>query len=215
MLGFSAKTIRRDIASMPDDVRKMSLACPSDVPVMSLTEYGLQKNMVFLFPALLLMAHPVGRKKSRNPKMSLFCHCWNSFGKRTFRLQKRTSRLLNSWSRLKIFKCFCKLSRCFLCQLRRGLFSSVYLGYMKRKSDGFAVALLLCLQILSHEEADEYQSVREWVSAVQWSRASYWKLSFMPLSSSPRLASSAENVRCQGCPVGVEKSFLQEKFSQP
>ena len=44
-------------------------------------------------------------------------------------------------------------------------------------------------------------------------RASYWKLSFMPLSSSPRLASSAENVRCQGCPVGVEKSFLQEKFS--
>lgn len=42
MLGFSAKTIRRDIASMPDDVRKMSLACPSDVPVMSLTEYGLK-----------------------------------------------------------------------------------------------------------------------------------------------------------------------------
>mgnify|MGYP003248207591 CR=1 FL=1 len=27
---------------MPDDVRKMSLACPSDVPVMSLTEYGLK-----------------------------------------------------------------------------------------------------------------------------------------------------------------------------
>lgn len=52
MLGFSAKTIRRDIASMPDDVRKMSLACPSDVPVMSLTEYGLKwlaENMVFLF----------------------------------------------------------------------------------------------------------------------------------------------------------------------
>ena len=42
MLGLSAKTIRRDIASMPDDVRKMSLACPSDVPVMSLTEYGLK-----------------------------------------------------------------------------------------------------------------------------------------------------------------------------
>lgn len=42
ILGFSAKTIRRDIASMPDDVRKMSLACPSDVPVMSLTEYGLK-----------------------------------------------------------------------------------------------------------------------------------------------------------------------------
>ena len=42
MLGFSAKTIRRDIASMSDDVRKMSLACPSDVPVMSLTEYGLK-----------------------------------------------------------------------------------------------------------------------------------------------------------------------------
>ena len=42
MLGFSAKTIRRDIASMPDDVRKMSLARPSDVPVMSLTEYGLK-----------------------------------------------------------------------------------------------------------------------------------------------------------------------------
>lgn len=42
MLGFSAKTICRDIASMPDDVRKMSLACPSDVPVMSLTEYGLK-----------------------------------------------------------------------------------------------------------------------------------------------------------------------------
>lgn len=40
MLGFSAKTIRRDIASMSDDVRKMS--CPSDVPVMSLTEYGLK-----------------------------------------------------------------------------------------------------------------------------------------------------------------------------
>lgn len=42
MLGFSAKTIRRDIASMSDDVRKMSLACPSDVPVMSFTEYGLK-----------------------------------------------------------------------------------------------------------------------------------------------------------------------------
>lgn len=27
---------------MPDDVRKMSLVCPSDVPVMSLTEYGLK-----------------------------------------------------------------------------------------------------------------------------------------------------------------------------
>lgn len=67
MLGFSAKTIRRDIASMPDDVRKMSLACPSDVPVMSLTEYGLkwlaEKHGV-PFRVLPLMVHPVSRKKA-------------------------------------------------------------------------------------------------------------------------------------------------------
>lgn len=148
MLGFSAKTIRRDIASMPDDVRKMSLACPSDVPVMSLTEYGL-KWLAEKHGVPFSGSSPDGssgrQEEKQESEMSLFCHCWNSFGKRTFRLQKRTSRLLNSWSRLKIIKCFCKLSRCFLCQLRRGLFSSVYLGYMKRKSDGFAVALLLCL----------------------------------------------------------------------
>ena len=52
MLGFSAKTIRRDIASMPDDVRKMSLACPSDVPVMSLTEYGENELVLSLLEQL-------------------------------------------------------------------------------------------------------------------------------------------------------------------
>ena len=63
MLGFSAKTIRRDIASMPDDVRKMSLACPSDVPVMSLTEQA--KNYQVLLQAQQVLSLPA-------PKRSFF-----------------------------------------------------------------------------------------------------------------------------------------------
>lgn len=128
MLGFSAKTIRRDIASMPDEVRKMSLACPSDVPVMSLTEYGLKwlaENMVFLFPALLLMAHPVGRKKA-GIRNELVCHCWNSFGKRTFRLQKRTSRLLNSWSRLKLSSAFASSAGAFFASSEEVFFKRLF-----------------------------------------------------------------------------------------
>lgn len=120
MLGFSAKTIRRDIASMPDDVRKMSLACPSDVPVMSLTEFGL-KWLAEKHGVPFSGSSPDGSSGRQEEK------------------QKSENELVLSLLENS------KLSRCFLCQLRRGLFSSVYLGYMKRKSDGFAVALLLCL----------------------------------------------------------------------
>lgn len=42
ILGFTERTIRRDIQSMSEDVRKMSVECPSDVRCMSVTEYGLK-----------------------------------------------------------------------------------------------------------------------------------------------------------------------------
>lgn len=42
MLGFNERTIRRDISSMSEDVRAMSIECPSDVRHMSVTEYGLK-----------------------------------------------------------------------------------------------------------------------------------------------------------------------------
>lgn len=42
ILGFTERTIRRDIASMSEDVRQMSVECPSDVRYMSVTEYGLK-----------------------------------------------------------------------------------------------------------------------------------------------------------------------------
>lgn len=42
ILGFTERTIRRDIASMSEDVRTLSVECPSDVRYMSVTEYGLK-----------------------------------------------------------------------------------------------------------------------------------------------------------------------------
>lgn len=42
MLGFNERTIRRDISSMSEDVRAMSVECPTDVRYMSVTEYGLK-----------------------------------------------------------------------------------------------------------------------------------------------------------------------------
>ena len=42
MLGFSQRTIQRDISQMSLDVRQMSLACPSDVRNLSITDYGLE-----------------------------------------------------------------------------------------------------------------------------------------------------------------------------
>lgn len=42
MLGFNERTIRRDISSMSEDVRVMSVECPTDVRYMSVTEYGLK-----------------------------------------------------------------------------------------------------------------------------------------------------------------------------
>ena len=41
ILGFNERTIRRDISSMSEDVRAMSVECPTDVRHMSVTEYGL------------------------------------------------------------------------------------------------------------------------------------------------------------------------------
>lgn len=42
ILGFNERTIRRDIAGMTEDVRAMSVECPTDVRHMSVTEYGLK-----------------------------------------------------------------------------------------------------------------------------------------------------------------------------
>lgn len=42
ILGFNERTIRRDISSMSEDVRAMSVECPTDVRHMSVTEYGLK-----------------------------------------------------------------------------------------------------------------------------------------------------------------------------
>lgn len=42
ILGFNERTIRRDIGSMSEDVRQMSVECPTDVRHMSVTEYGLK-----------------------------------------------------------------------------------------------------------------------------------------------------------------------------
>lgn len=42
ILGFNERTIRRDIASMSEDVRNLSIECPTDVRHMSVTEYGLK-----------------------------------------------------------------------------------------------------------------------------------------------------------------------------
>lgn len=42
ILGFNERTIRRDITSMSEDVRAMSVECPTDVRHMSVTEYGLK-----------------------------------------------------------------------------------------------------------------------------------------------------------------------------
>lgn len=42
ILGFNERTIRRDISSMSEDVRAMSVECPTDVRYMSVTEYGLK-----------------------------------------------------------------------------------------------------------------------------------------------------------------------------
>lgn len=42
ILGFNERTIRRDIASMSEDVRVMSVECPTDVRHMFVTEYGLK-----------------------------------------------------------------------------------------------------------------------------------------------------------------------------
>lgn len=42
MLGFNERTIRRDISSMSEDVRAMSVECPTDVRYMFVTEYGLK-----------------------------------------------------------------------------------------------------------------------------------------------------------------------------
>lgn len=42
ILGFTERTIRRDIESMSEDVRTMSVECPSGVRYMSVTEYGLK-----------------------------------------------------------------------------------------------------------------------------------------------------------------------------
>lgn len=42
ILGFNERTIRRDISSMSEDVRHMSVECPTDVRHMSVTEYGLK-----------------------------------------------------------------------------------------------------------------------------------------------------------------------------
>lgn len=42
ILGFNERTIRRDISSMSEDVRAMSVECPTDVRHMSVTKYGLK-----------------------------------------------------------------------------------------------------------------------------------------------------------------------------
>lgn len=42
ILGFDERTIRRDIASMSEDVRTMSVECPTNVRHMVVTEYGLK-----------------------------------------------------------------------------------------------------------------------------------------------------------------------------
>lgn len=42
ILGFDERTIRRDIASMSEDVRTMSVECPTNVRHMIVTEYGLK-----------------------------------------------------------------------------------------------------------------------------------------------------------------------------
>lgn len=147
MLGFSAKTIRRDIASMPDDVRKMSLACPSDVPVMSLTEYGL-KWLAEKHGIPFSGSSPDGssgrQEEKQESENELVLSLLEQLRQKDIQIAEKDKQIAQLMEQVKIIKCFCKLSRCFLCQLRRGLFSSVYLGYMKRKSDGFAVALLLC-----------------------------------------------------------------------
>lgn len=42
ILGFTERTIRRDIGNMSEDVRTMSVVCPDNVRYMSVTEYGLK-----------------------------------------------------------------------------------------------------------------------------------------------------------------------------
>ena len=126
MLGFSAKTIRRDIASMPDDVRKMSLACPSDVPVMSLTEYGLkwlaEKHGV-PFSGSSSDGSSGQQEEKQESENELVLSLLEQLRQKDIQIAEKDKQDCSAlWSRLKIIKCFCKLSRCFLCQLRRGLF---------------------------------------------------------------------------------------------
>lgn len=42
MLGLSQRTVQRDIASMTEDIRQLSLVCPTSKRQMTLTEYGLK-----------------------------------------------------------------------------------------------------------------------------------------------------------------------------
>lgn len=42
MLDLSLRTVQRDIASMSDDVRQLSLVCPTSKRQLSLTDYGLK-----------------------------------------------------------------------------------------------------------------------------------------------------------------------------
>ena len=107
----------------------MSLACPSDVPVMSLTEYGLK---------WLAEKHGVPFLGSSSD---------GSSGQQEEKQESENELVLSLLEQLrqKDIQIAEKDKQIAQRQLRRGLFSSVYLGYMKRKSDGFAVALLLCL----------------------------------------------------------------------
>lgn len=42
LLGLSQRTVQRDIASMSEDIRQLSLVCPTSKRQMTLTEYGLK-----------------------------------------------------------------------------------------------------------------------------------------------------------------------------
>lgn len=129
MLGFSAKTIRRDIASMPDDVRKMSLACPSDVPVMSLTEYGL-KWLAEKHGIPFSGSSPDGssgrQEEKQESENELVLSLLEQLRQRTFRLQKRTSRLLNSWSRLKLSSAFASSAGAFFASSEEVFFKRLF-----------------------------------------------------------------------------------------
>ena len=148
MLGFSAKTIRRDIASMPDDVRKMSLACPSDVPVMSLTEYGLkwlaEKHGV-PFSGSSSDGSSGQQEEKQESENELVLSLLEQLRQKDIQIAEKDKQIAQLMEQAKNYQVLLQAQQVLSLQLRRGLFSSVYLGYMKRKSDGFAVALLLCL----------------------------------------------------------------------